>query len=125
MFEAKPTAGGSGWPQLGAQLPPRGDVTLRSDRIGFGDCLICIRARARAREPVAAVAPESGRLICFWSRTALCAPLLNAPALLLGSVTSLDLARRGCTRWEILLKQGGGALGSYQAGVYEALANSE
>jgi hypothetical protein len=28
MFEAKPTAGGSGWPQLGAQLPPRGDVTL-------------------------------------------------------------------------------------------------
>jgi hypothetical protein len=59
MFEAKPTAGGSGWPQLGAQLPPRGDVTLRSDRIGFGDCLVCIRARAR--EPVAAVAfPDWG-----------------------------------------------------------------
>jgi hypothetical protein len=57
MFEAKPTAGGSGWPQLGAQLPPRGDVTLRSDRIGFGDCLVCIRARARA--PVAAVAPAT------------------------------------------------------------------
>ena len=57
MFEAKPTAGGSGWPQLGAQLPPRGDVTLRSGRIGFGDCLVCIRARAR--EPVAAVAPAT------------------------------------------------------------------
>jgi hypothetical protein len=27
MFEAKPTAGGSGWPQLGAQLPR--EVTLR------------------------------------------------------------------------------------------------
>ena len=56
-FEAKPTAGGSGWPQLGAQLPPRGDVTLRSGRIGFGDCLVCIRARAR--EPVAAVAAQT------------------------------------------------------------------
>jgi hypothetical protein len=65
MFEAKPTASGSGWPQLGPQLPPRGDPTLCSGRIGFGDCLVGIRAHIR--EPLAALSPETHRRVGIYS----------------------------------------------------------